>query len=334
MNNQHPLSDIASLYQHDKQQFQNALAELGNERKTQTLSQRIYDFIANTSTEEALAKYNEQFDRTEKEARYRVDRWVDNNVVHKLKEMGEFNAWIDFGNDRFKTEKFAEKVNKAINLGERALYHLDGANNACRKARNMELADAVSTSKAVAAASAAANSNARHWLREAEQSVHHYLSEFKDNNVTSAPVKSSIADVDFVVDMLFPGVPDFLSFANFISFDSAADRCKKSYEEMKRSMQPLYATREILLNDERNMGAKMDEISNRTRDQLQQTIPKELTDVINPNNSVSYQSYMDPLKHAEITELASNISLTDFIKSQVKPESEKANDRMAPSLSL
>lgn len=334
MNNQHPLSDIASLYQHDKQQFQNALVELGNERKTQTLSQRIYDFIANTSTEEALANYNEQFDRTEKEARYRVDRWVDNNVVHKLKEMGEFNTWIDFGNERFKSEQFAEKVNKAINLGERALYNLDGANKACRNARNMELADAVSTSKAVAAASAAANLNARDWLNRAEESVHHYLAEFKDNNVSTASVKPGLGNLDFVVDMLFPGVPDFLSFANFMSYDSAADRCKKTHEELMRSMQPLYATRDILLKDEKAMGAKMDEISNRTRDQLQQTIPKELTDVINPNNSVSYQSYMDPLKHAEITELASNISLTDFIKSQVKPESEKANDRMAPSLSL
>lgn len=334
MQNQHPLSDIARLYQHDKEQFQKALVELGNERKTQTLSQRIYDFIADTSTEQALAQYNEQFNRTDKEARYRVDRWVDNNVVHTLKDKGEFNAWIDVGNERFKFQKFAEKVNNAVNLGERALYHLDGANKACREARNMELADAVSTSKAIAAASAAANLNARDWLNKAEQSVHHYLAEFNDKNVSHAPADTSIVGADFAIDMLFPGVPDFMSFANFISFTDAADRCKKAHDELLNSMQPLYAARDSLLMDEKTMGNKMDAISGKTRDQLQQTIPSELTEVVNPNNSVSYQSYMDPKKHAEISELASNISLTDFIKSQAKPDCEKTNSRTTLSPSL
>ena len=325
MNIPHPLSDIASLYQHHKQLFQNSVATVASERKGQSLAQKIYDYLTETSSEQEMAKFSGSFARMEKEARNRVDQWVDNNVVQKLKESGEFTSWIKNGEDRFKTQQFAEKVNSAIRLGEEAILALDAARDACRYARNMEVVDAVSTNKSIAVASSLANQSAKGFLSKSENCVNAYLAEFSDDGVQNVKPQAGGIDADLVVDLFLPDVADLFSMSNMFTFAEKALSCDKAKESIIQSIQPLYAVRDILLKEEKLLANAMDTETNRVRDQLQQTIPNELNDVINPNNQIEFKSHIDPKVIDEINSLTSNVSLNEFVKSTLKTETEKEN---------
>lgn len=293
MNAPHPLSDIAQQYNDvstHKQKLSDAVAQ---DKAGRGLAGKIYDFIADTSSEEALAEYDKTFGRVHKEAEYRVDRWVDNNVMHQIKaNPEEFRDWKEQGEKLRELDGYTDGFGQLIKRGERVHELLLSASSACNRAIAGEVVDAFSRSRAVAAVSGAITSSAQ---RSVHSALYH-LNNFNNELGNGSPeLKSYLSGmgIDTFVDMIYAPGSDVFSALNAGSLYLAGKECKQHAVKVQESLAPLYQIMEKLTAESQVFQDALGRIEEKYRVPLQQSVPQPLQAIVNPNDKVDYRTFVD-----------------------------------------
>jgi hypothetical protein len=217
-------------------------------RRRGSISARVVDFLTETPSEEAERVALEKLAFVTEDTRVKVAALLAETAMSfTLEDIGA-TASRSAQADRVSTA--ADDRDRAVwllRLAASAAAALDAAVKQCRSAATMELADALSSNKAISLMSTGSTSSAKTKVRDAKEALEAFAAALPDGKHSRLDAQVPDDMFDLVLDMLdFP--IDFTSWLNRSKLNEAGARCEAAAGKLSPLVRDLQGNLEAASN--------------------------------------------------------------------------------------
>lgn len=271
-----------------------AQGALAADKVDRNLLGKLWDKLVDTPAEKSAKVAQEGFDKATADATDAVAWWLNETIVDRMKRSGDYDTWSNTGITRAKKEAILDEVNKYLDFGKRIDRKIDVAIVSCKEAWIKEMADALTTSKAVAAASAAATRRAKADVNWVVQAMNNMATYMAPEGQAGKPMKERMAGTgaDFVLDMI--GTLDILSPFNMASISGGEQFCKDQKVKLAPILKALEQVRGIIEQNMEQEQAVMFGIEDEYMPKASTQVPETLQPMIKPDHHIAYRAFVEP----------------------------------------